>query len=73
MALKEGDIIKVGVTHQIKINGENSWIKLEIESSVQSTETSKEAFERVNEELQDKVISAMESSAATIINYEKGN
>lgn len=72
MALSEGDILKVGVTHQISINGDNSWIKLEIESRVQDGETSEQAFDRVNKELQEKVISAMESSAQTIIDYEKG-
>ena len=69
--LRKGDVIRLGVTHQVVINGANSWIKLEIESSVAGDESSDQAFDRVNTELQSKVISAMESAAQTIIDYEK--
>ena len=71
MALNSGYVIKLGVTHQCTIDGENSWIKLEIESVVQENEDAEQAFKRVNKELQSRVISAMESSAQTIMDYTK--
>mgnify|MGYP003494609348 CR=1 FL=1 len=72
MPLHTGDVIKMGVTHQVTINGDNSWIRLDIESQVQHNESSDDAYARVDKELQAKIISAMESTAKTVIDYEKG-
>ena len=44
--LREGDTVTVAVTHEVKIDGESSWIKYEASSKING-ETSEEASERV--------------------------
>jgi len=46
-ALDEGDTIAVTVTHQINIQGDNSWVKYEATSKVRPGETTDEADERL--------------------------
>lgn len=45
--LFEGDKITVAVTHQANINGEDSWVRYEAQSSVQPGETATEAERRM--------------------------
>lgn len=44
--VREGDSITVAVTHEIKIDGESSWVRYEASSKV-NQETSEEASDRV--------------------------
>lgn len=69
--LYEGDSITMSVTHSVTINGDNSWIRLEINSKVQPNESGDQAFDRVNQVIQDKIMTAIENSAQTVIDYDK--
>lgn len=69
--LDVGDQISVGVTHQFDINDDKCWVRLDVSGKVRSGETVSEAYDRVNEALQSQVIKIVESTAKTIIDYEK--
>lgn len=55
-ALYPGDTIEVGVTHEIKIDGETSWIKYGVHSKVQEGETAEAARLRCSEHVNDGVL-----------------
>lgn len=64
--LDAGDRISVSVTHQIRINHDDSWIKAEATSSVRPGEDAQEAGDRVLTFVDDFVIKACERVAATV-------
>lgn len=45
--LFNGDIIEVGVSHELKIDKEATWVSYKIASKVQEGETAQQAHERV--------------------------
>lgn len=45
--LMEGDRITCGITHEIMISGEKSWVKYEVNSAVRTSESAHEARTRV--------------------------
>ena len=45
--LVEGDRITCGITHEIMISGDKSWVKYEVNSAVRAGETAPEAMTRV--------------------------
>jgi hypothetical protein len=66
----EGDTIEVGVSHEIKIGGESSWISFKYSTKVQPEETDTQARDRAVEYTDEGVWHAIERSVATI--REKG-
>lgn len=64
------DHITVGVTHQIEINNDRAWVKLEYTTEVLDGEGFEGAAERANQAIQDKIVNIIESSAKTVIDYE---
>lgn len=64
-ALHEGDIVEFGVTHELKINGDASWVSFKAASKVQSGESPDEASERliahVNNTMEKAVKATVES------------
>lgn len=69
--LSENDLIKSGVTAQIKINGADYWVRCDIESKLQYGESADDAWERVNAEVQKRLTAAIENVASTIQKFEK--
>lgn len=57
--LSQGDRITYGVTHQIKIGREDSWVKYEANSAVQEGETAEQAAERVMDHVNRTVMEAV--------------
>lgn len=55
-ALIEGDRIICGVTHQVKIGREDSWIKYEINTQVREGEDTETAFKRSTEHVNEKAL-----------------
>jgi hypothetical protein len=70
MSLSAGDRIELSVTHQIVINGDNSWVKLGVDSEVQKDETTDDAIERVTNLVNEKIIKAIEKTVETVNGYE---
>jgi hypothetical protein len=57
--------IEIGVTHQIRIDGESAWIKLSIEAECN-------ALEALSEYVNEKVIEICAQTASTVQNYTGG-
>ena len=56
--LRTGDKVTVSVTHEIKIQGDSSWVKYEATSLVQD-ETTEQAASRVINHVNDAAMSAV--------------
>lgn len=69
-SLSAGDRIELSVTHQIVINGDNSWVKLGVDSQVRNDETTDEAIERLIVLVNQKIINAIEKTVETVESYE---
>lgn len=68
--LHPGDSVEFSVTHQIRINGDDSWIKYGVQTKVQDDETSEEAAQRVLNHVDAFVIQACEQVAQTVERYQ---
>lgn len=64
--LDPGDRVTVSVSHQIYINGDQSWIKLEINGQVRDAETSGEAIGRVHGEVLHHLMGIIEDNVAMV-------
>lgn len=69
--LTPGDRVDVGVTHLVKINREEAWIKLSINAQVLDGENADEAVQRVSEFVNTKVLEVIEGTVNTVENYEQ--
>jgi hypothetical protein len=63
--------IEVGVTHQIRIDGESAWIKLSIEDECNAKDMD-DALEALSTYVNDKVIEICAQTASTVQNYTGG-
>jgi len=70
MSLSAGDRIELSITHQIVINGDNSWVKLGVDSQVLKDENSDTAIERVTNLVNEKIIKIIEKTVETVNSYE---
>lgn len=63
--LSEGDLIEIGVTHQIRIGGEDSWVKYGVTTKVQAGENAEQARKRasmiVNKGVMDSINETVEA------------
>ncbi len=65
--LRTGDKITVAVTHEVKINRESAWIRYEATSTVDETEGTEEAKQRVIDHVTKAVLDATLKTADTIM------
>lgn len=69
--------IRIGVTHQIRINGDQAWIKLEIEDSFDSTDKfgrDTDLFiNELSQTVNEKVIEICQQTAETVETFTGGN
>lgn len=64
--LSVGDRITCGVTHQIRIGGEDSWIKWEIDTAVRDGETEEQAVTRVLDHVDARAMEAVHRVVDTV-------
>jgi len=64
--LDPDDSITVGVSHQIYINGDQSWIKLEVTGHVREEEESADAIQRVHSEVLHNLMGIIEDNVAMV-------
>lgn len=64
--LAPGDQIHVGVTHEILISGERSWIKYEISTKVQPDEDEEDARNRASELVNKGVMRIITETVETV-------
>ena len=69
-ALHTGDTVEFSVTHQIRINGDDSWIKYGVQTKVQDGETAEAAAQRVLGHVDAFVVQACEQVAQTVERYQ---
>ena len=67
-----GDRITIGVTHQVQIDGDDAWIKAEINSAVQPWEDADLTFARVQRALRTRIEGIIESAVEPIVEMGKG-
>ena len=65
-ALDPGDRIRMSATHQVQIDGMDSWIKVEVDSSVRESESPKEAISRVGRVIAGNIVNEIERQAEVI-------
>lgn len=65
-ALDPGDRITVSVSHELKINGESSWVKYEANSAVRENESATEASSRVQDHVEREVMKAVEQTVNSV-------
>lgn len=69
--LAQGDRITISATHKVLIDGEDSWIKLEINSAAQPGEGAEAALARVNGLVADYIVGVIENQANVILEANK--
>jgi len=67
--LDPGDRVTVSITHQLRINGDDSWVKLEHSSRVREGETAEQADARVFGYVNTTIVDMCEQTAATVIGH----
>lgn len=65
--LAPGDRVTIGGTHEVLIDGERAWIKVEINSAVQDGESSKDALARVGVIIENNIVAEIERQAEVIM------
>lgn len=68
--LDVGDRISISVTHQIRINGDDSWVKYEASTRRRESESTEEADKRLLDHVDAFVIRACEQVAQTVERYQ---
>lgn len=70
VVLHTGDRAAVTVTHNIKINGEDSWVKYELESTLQEGELIEEMDKRLITHAVKTVVNVAEQAALEVMTYQ---
>lgn len=65
-SLFTGDMLEVGTSHQLKINGDESWISYKIATKVQEGESVTDAHERAMSILTTKMEDAVKKTVASV-------
>ena len=64
--LNEGDIVEFGVSHELKINGDASWVSFKAATKVRPGEHADEASARVNAYVQRSMSKAVEATVSEV-------
>lgn len=65
-AISEGDRVTIGATHQVRIDGSDSWVKVEVNSAVRANESPSDAFDRIGGTIADLIVNEIERQAGVI-------
>jgi hypothetical protein len=65
-ALSAGDRITVSVSHQIRISGDESWVKYEVNTAVRDEETTQQAKTRAIGHVTAAVMEAVHTTVDTV-------
>lgn len=69
--LVAGDRVTCSISHELKINGEASWVKFETNTQVQENETANDAVQRVITLTDNAVMSAAHTVVTTVNGVSK--
>jgi len=65
-SLAEGDRVRISATHQVKIDGLDAWIKIEVDSAVRADEDSTSAMVRVGKTIAANMVNEIERQAEVV-------
>jgi hypothetical protein len=65
--LSEGDRIEIGVSHELKINGDGSWVSYKVTTKVGDGETAEAAHQRALEFLSRQVEELVKRTVADVL------
>lgn len=68
MKVKE---IEVSVTHEIKINGDKTWVGVRMTGSVWEDETTEDAHAQLSKKVQKAVMDEVRATVTTVEEYTK--
>jgi len=63
--------IELSVTHEIKINGDKTWVGARITASVDDNETTEDARAQLSEQVQKAVMDEVRATVTTVEEYTK--
>lgn len=64
--LSDGDTIEIGMSHEIKVDGDGTWVSMKVTSRVGVGETPDDAYQRVEEFLIRKIRQTVKDTVANI-------
>ena len=64
--LVECDRVVCSISHQLRIDGEDTWVKYEVNSAVQQAESAEQAATRVITHTNDSVMQAVQVAVETV-------
>jgi hypothetical protein len=65
--LHVGDKLTVAITHEVKINSDNAWIRYEATTTIEDGETVEQAKQRIGGHVTQAVIDVAEQAAAKVM------
>lgn len=65
--VSEGDRVTISATHQVKIDGLDAWIKVEVNSAVREGEDAKEAIGRVGKSIAANIVNEIERQSLVVV------
>ena len=63
--------IEIGLTHEIKIHGDKSWVKVGMVADLDDNEDTERALDRLSSKVQQAVIDEVTTTVATVEEYTK--
>jgi hypothetical protein len=63
--------IEIGITHEVVINGDKSWIRLCIAEDTPNTTNIDQAVEALAEKVNTELIKVIEKTVETVSDYDK--
>jgi metal-sulfur cluster biosynthetic enzyme len=64
--LMEGDMVELGMSHEIKVDGDGTWVSLKMTTKVGVGETPDDAYQRVEQYLTEKMRMAVKAAVRNI-------
>lgn len=61
--------VEVGITHEIKIHGDKTWVKVGMTASVDENETTEDAHAQLSEIVQSAVMKEVATTVNTVEEY----
>lgn len=65
--LDPGDPVTISISHQLRINGDDSWVKVEATSKVRPGESADDTYNRVLQFVDGKAVQTGEHAAHTVM------
>jgi len=65
-SLNESDVVELGMSHELKIDGDGTWVSYKVATKVGPGETSDEAFQRALSHVTEKMRLAVDAAVRNV-------